>query len=169
MNIVQQKVLDVVQIYKTRDPRKIAKNLGLDILEIKLPERFRGFLHNSEDNAVIVVNKSLTERAKRTVIAHEIGHYCLDPEFELCMHLADKVRATKSEKRADLFAATLLVSSWEGQAWQIAERYDVEEELVVSVMQQLEYNDKYNDDLTVLNLKEKKQALHGNDQLGSLM
>lgn len=167
--MIQQKVLDLVRTYKTRDPRDLAEMLQLTILEIPLPNRFRGFLHNCEDNAVIVVNKSLTERAKRTVIAHEIGHYCLDPEYELCMHLADKVRATKSEKRADLFAATLLIESWAGESWQIAERYDIEEELVVSVMQQLEYNDKYNDNLTALNLKEKKQALHGNDQLGSLM
>ncbi len=142
MNIVQQKVIDLVRTYKTRDPRDLAEMLQLPILEIPLPNKFRGFLHNSEDNAAIVVNKSLTERAQRTVIAHEIGHYCLDPEFELCMHLADKVRATKSEQRADLFAATLLVESWKGESWEIAEKYDLEEELVVSVMKQLEYNDK---------------------------
>lgn len=138
MSIARDKALHLVCQCKSRDPRYIAQHLGLSIVEMSLPNRFRGFLYHGEDNPTIVVNKDLTEREKRTVIAHEIGHYCLDPEYELCMHLADKIRSTKSEKRADLFAATLLIESWKGEPWQIAERSNVEEELVVSVMEQLD-------------------------------
>lgn len=129
MSIARDKALQLISMYNTRDPREIANYLGVDILEIKLPSRFRGFLHHGEISS-IVVNSSLTEREKRSVIAHEIGHFLLDPDYELCMHLSDKVRSTKSEIRADLFAVTLLVDDFTGEAWEIAERCDVVEDLI---------------------------------------
>ena len=137
MSTAQKKAVGLISKYKSRDPRFIAKQLGIQIIEKPLPARMSGFLCTESSYSFIIINRNLNEGKKRYAIAHELGHYCLDPNYELCMHLSDNIRATKSEKRADLFAAYLLIESFTGDTWEIAEKYDVAEELILNVMDRL--------------------------------
>lgn len=132
MSIARDKALQLISMYNTRDPREIAERLGVEVLEMKLPDAFRGFISQDENPPAIIVNDLLTETEKRTVIAHEIGHFLMDPDYEICMHRSDKCRANKSEIRADIFAVNLLVDSFEGEPWEIAERCGVDEALIKS-------------------------------------
>ena len=137
MSTAQKKAVGLISKYKSRDPRFIAKQLGIQIIEKPLPARMSGFLCTESSYSFIIINRNLNEGKKRYAIAHELGHYCLDPNYELCMHLSDNIRATKSEKRADLFAAYLLIESFAGETWEIAEKYDVTEELIAKVRDEL--------------------------------
>ncbi|MCL5292453.1 MAG: ImmA/IrrE family metallo-endopeptidase [Actinobacteria bacterium] len=88
------------------DVRKIAKGLGLEIIEMTQDTWFYGMLLGFHDECYIVINKLFPEEKKRFTIAHELGHYQL--------HRTNMAYSTAKEKEylhreADIFASELSI------------------------------------------------------------
>lgn len=88
------------------DVVKVAKNLGIEIMEMTNDLWFYGMLSRYEDDFYIIVNKLMPETRKRYAIAHEIGHH------QLHGHDLEHQRANDEDYRhreADVFAEELCI------------------------------------------------------------
>lgn len=98
----------------TRDPFKIAKELGIEILFCEDFGPLKGMYKVIKRNRFIFINQDLSERMQRIVCAHEIGH------DQLHRHLA-KGKAikefmlynmeTKPEYEANIVASEILLDT----------------------------------------------------------
>lgn len=98
------------------DPVQIARNLGLDVLEIELEANVTGaILKEPGQDPTIFVNANDSPNRQRFTAAHELGHYVMhatEPEaFDYIDErpaLADP-GASMAEDFADAFASELLM------------------------------------------------------------
>lgn len=99
------------------DPVRIAKELGLEVLDVFLKKDVSGALVKKEDrDPSILLNAEDSRTRKRFTCAHELGHYILrasepKPRYEY-VDYRDKSSSTgtvEEERYANSFAASLLM------------------------------------------------------------
>ena len=96
--------------YKTRDPYKLARQCGIELI-VKDLGALGGFYKVIYRNPFIFLNKSLPRSMARLVCAHELGHHLLHREFAAFGFEETSLfsPASRREYEADLFAAELLI------------------------------------------------------------
>ncbi|MFG5450757.1 ImmA/IrrE family metallo-endopeptidase [Enterococcus faecalis] len=106
---IDKKVKQLVKTYETRNPYKIANNLGIIVIEEDLGE-IMGFYNKLKKIKMIHINSSLTEREKIVTCSHELGHSLLHPDENTPMLSEDTiVSELKIEKEANYFATILAI------------------------------------------------------------
>jgi Zn-dependent peptidase ImmA (M78 family) len=99
------------------DPVRIAKELGLDVLDVSVKRDVSGALVKKEDrDPSILLNAEDSRTRKRFTCAHELGHYILraaepTPRYEY-VDYRNKNSSTgtvEEERYANSFAASLLM------------------------------------------------------------
>jgi len=116
------------------DLDEIAESLGLSVI----PEKLKGRLTEFYVPGSIVINEKLSERQKRELVAHAIGHHLLHAGNHLAMQKRIYSFGNYHEKQANVFAACLLMPfrelarfiSSRARVDEIAEHFQVREELV---------------------------------------
>ncbi len=116
------------------DLDQIAQSLGLNVIPQKMEGRLREFYVSGS----IVINESLSNREKRELIAHAIGHHLLHAGNHLAMQKRIYSFGNYHEKQANVFAACLLMPleslagfiSNKSRIDEIANHFQVREELV---------------------------------------
>ena len=100
-----------LQKYKTRDPFKMAKAMGIELV-IKELGNLKGFYKVIYDIPFIFLCSSLGRKEAKIVLAHEIGHHLLHKEFAAFGFEETSLfsPASRREYEANLFAAELLIS-----------------------------------------------------------
>jgi Zn-dependent peptidase ImmA (M78 family) len=106
------------------DVERIAKRLGLKVVDFDLGEDISGLLISKGDSTVIAVQENDHPNRKRFTIAHEIGHYHLRHQFEPGEHVhvdrghlimprnsRSSEGTDRKEIEANQFAACLLMPS----------------------------------------------------------
>ena len=113
-----KKIVDIaeriVKKYGTRDPFKMSKMCGAELIVKKLGS-LKGFYKVIYDTPFIFLNESLSPSEARLVCAHELGHHALHraaarvgfEEFSLFSE------NSRREYEANLFAAVLLIGDEE--------------------------------------------------------
>ncbi len=93
---------------------EIAENLGIKVWFRKLGS-LKGFYLSENGIKYIVINEALTDRMKEVVCAHELGHALLHSELSAGMMRETTLFLSnnKTEREANLFAASLLISDSE--------------------------------------------------------
>ncbi len=126
------------------DVRAIAEGLGIEIIEMTLPNWFFGVLVNIKDEFYISLNKGMPQHRKNFTIAHEIAHHELHGE-ELAY-----MKNSKREyfhREADVFAAELCMPSemvrseaakWFNDYRFLANQFGVSETAMVRKLQELQ-------------------------------
>ncbi len=96
--------------YKTRDPYKIARQCGIEII-IRELGALKGFYKVIYRNPFIFLNKAMSRSMARIVCAHELGHHFLHREFAAFGFEETSLfsPASRREYEANLFAAELLL------------------------------------------------------------
>ena len=64
----------LVRRCETRDPFRIADELGVEVLFCEDFGRLKGMYRVIKRNRFILLNKDLSDRMMRIVCAHELGH-----------------------------------------------------------------------------------------------
>lgn len=97
--------------YKTRDPYKIARQCGIEII-IRELGALKGFYKVIYRNPFIFLNKAMSRSTARIVCAHELGHHFLHREFAAFGFEETSLfsPASRREYEANLFAAELLLA-----------------------------------------------------------
>lgn len=107
------------------EPRQIAAELGIVVWERELPETCDGWMMQVGNACGILLNARIRSKARRNfTIAHEIGHYLLEPNTTRSCSLDEQLNAMITEKdllqkqdyllseqRANRFAVELLMPS----------------------------------------------------------
>lgn len=86
-----------------RDPYTLAHTLGLPIIHTPLPAGIQGLYQGTH----IALRPGLTQRAERSVLAHELGHHHYGHT-----HIP-RTLAPKIENACDLYAAEMLIDEQE--------------------------------------------------------
>ncbi len=137
MGEIKDIVRKLVRKYKTSDPYELADYLNIIVLIDNLDESIRGYFHYFKRNKIIHINSKLSDKDKRIVLAHELGHAVLHPRLNIIFmeHNTYFVKS-KYEYEANKFAAELLIDDCDikdiryESASYIAATLGVNEELV---------------------------------------
>jgi Zn-dependent peptidase ImmA (M78 family) len=110
----------------------------------KLPLRVNAVYDRDRTGAIIILKKDMSRTEERCILAHELGHHYLSAGDGLiiCYSIIDRINLSRTEKRANDWAIKHLLpevefvnSIREGlEIWDIAERFDVTEEMVRSAL-----------------------------------
>lgn len=110
MGEIKDIVRKLVRKYKTSNPYELADYLNIIVLIDNLDESIRGYFHYFKRNKIIHINSKLSDKDKRIVLAHELGHAVLHPKLNIIFmeHNTYFVKS-KYEYEANKFAAEILV------------------------------------------------------------
>ena len=98
----------LVRKYKTRNPFRIADELGFIVIRTSL-QGIRGFWHHTQRQHIIFIDENLPEGAARFVCAHEIGHILLHRGYNrIYMDANTYFPVNRQEIEANRFAVDLL-------------------------------------------------------------
>ena len=122
MNI-KVRVLNLITKYRTRNPFKLAKSLGIIIRYDNLGE-VRGLFKKILKRKYIFINSNLSEFDQRIVCCHELGHAILhsSSEYQFLINDTNLLRRSKLEDEANIFASYLLIQNDE-----VFEEYEFKE------------------------------------------
>jgi Zn-dependent peptidase ImmA (M78 family) len=105
---------DLVKRCGTRDPFRIARELGIEVLFCEDFGPFKGMYRVIKRNRFIFINKDLSPRMQTIICAHEIGH----DQLHRNMAKNDAIQefmlydmATKPEYEANIVAAEILLDT----------------------------------------------------------
>ena len=109
MNI-KLRVLNLIAKYRTRNPFKLAKSLGIIVKFVDLGE-VRGLFKKILKRKYIFINSNLSEFDQRIVCCHELGHAILhsSSEHQFLIDNTNLLRRNRLEDEANLFASYLLI------------------------------------------------------------
>ena len=128
-NGIYESAMRLVRRYKTRDPEKIARLLGIEIKYNPDFSRLKGFYIVMNRKRYIVINDNLDDSQKRIVLSHELGHDRLHRKLAGDAGLQEFVlydMKSRPEYEANLFAAELLLD--DAEILELAGAgYDIEE------------------------------------------
>lgn len=102
----------LVEKYGTRDPFKIAKELGIKVMFVDNFDKLKGVYRVIKRNRWIFINSNLSEWMQKVVCAHELGHDQLHREFAKGDGLLEFViydMNNRPEYEANVFAAQILL------------------------------------------------------------
>lgn len=106
---VEDIVLDLIKKYKTGDPFKLAKELGIVILYHDLGNIY-GYFRTYKRMPIIHINNKIDKEMQRVVCSHELGHAVLHPKINTLFFKKYTFFSTdKLEIEANFFAAHLLI------------------------------------------------------------
>ncbi len=113
------RVKNLASRHHSRDPIKIAKDLGIVIKYEDIGET-KGFFTRCNRNKVIIINSTLDEFSQRVVAAHELGHALLHSKVQFALKYEKGMSFIQDytlfptnsihELQANKFAAELLVN-----------------------------------------------------------
>lgn len=105
---------DLVKRCGTRDPFRIAKELGIEVMFCEDFGRLKGMYRVIKRNRFIFINQDLSERMQRIVCAHELGHDQLHRNLAKGNALQEFMlydMTTKPEYEANIVAAEILLDT----------------------------------------------------------
>lgn len=101
-------VKNLISEHRSRDPYKIAKQLGIIVLEENLGS-INGYFNEVLGHKFIHINENLPDHLKRFTAAHELGHAILHPNFNhFFLKNYTHFNIDKYEKEANDFAILLI-------------------------------------------------------------
>ena len=133
MNRTIEQANKIHEIYGN-DLDSITESLGLNVIPQKMEGRLREFYFSGS----IVISESLSNRERRELVAHAIGHHLLHAGNHLAMQKRIYSFGNYHEKQANVFAACLLLPleklspfiSNRNRIDEIANHFQVREQLV---------------------------------------
>ena len=112
LEYITKKGAKLVQRYGTRDPFKIAKELGIKVMFVNDFEKLKGVYRVIKRNRWIFINANLSEWMQKVVCAHELGHDQLHRDFAKGDGLMEFVlynMDSRPEFEANVLAAQILL------------------------------------------------------------
>lgn len=147
MENIHQIVEELVEQYQSRNPFEIAKGRNITLVPRYDFEELKGAYVTIFGKPFIFLNANLEDYICRYVCAHELGHDVLDQGVSSALFTFDDQPYAKfSEKRANQFAAHLLLSDEEMDEMvrmeytysEIAQHFCVDENLVLLKLKEME-------------------------------
>ena len=116
------------------DLDRVAESLGLNVVTDRLAGRLKEYYYGNS----IVISDRVSEKERRELVAHAIGHHLFHAGNHLAMQKRIYSFGNYHEKQANVFAACLLMPSerfrqlikGRPRIYEIAEHFGVQEELV---------------------------------------
>lgn len=107
---IDAKIKKLVNQFGTRDPFKIARELGVYVVQENLEEIY-GYYNQSRKIKMVHINVEMNESDKLLTCAHELGHSILHPKENTPMlSKASITSELKIEKEANYFATHLIIN-----------------------------------------------------------
>lgn len=106
---IDRKINELVKLYQTRNPFRIARELKILVLEENIDEIY-GYYSMFNQIKIIHINSEISDIEKHITCSHELGHCILHPKENTPM-LSKRTLTSelKIEKEANYFATHLIV------------------------------------------------------------
>lgn len=106
-------VEDIKRQWRTNDPYKIAKRLGIEVMhrDVTLKDFTAQIIKSENYPTIISINNAYTDLSKKILCAHELGHAILHEGCVNNFAVTSKNVASTVEYEANLFALALLAGS----------------------------------------------------------
>ncbi len=106
---IDHKINELVKLYQTRNPFRIARELKILVLEENI-DGIYGYYSKFNQIKIIHINSAMSDIEKHITCSHELGHCILHPKENTPM-LSKKTLTSelKIEKEANYFATHLIV------------------------------------------------------------
>jgi Zn-dependent peptidase ImmA (M78 family) len=115
VNMTNEEILnyvdDLCEILDTKDPFEIAERLGIKVEFRSYNKTIKGYYHKVFGKCYIIINNIFSNRARKIICAHELGHALL----HVVLHEQIEARSfefsdiSEAECEANFFAAALLL------------------------------------------------------------
>lgn len=112
VELITQKGAKLVRKFDTRDPFKIAKDLGIKVMFVDDFKDLKGVYRVIKRNRWIFINSNLSEWMQKVVCAHELGHDQLHRHLATGDGMMEFVlydMASRPEYEANVFASEILL------------------------------------------------------------
>lgn len=110
MKDIKKCVKRLVRKHGTRDPERLAKEMGINVRYKQYGQITKGYYINLIRNKYIVINSDLCYEERRIVLAHELGHAVLHHNHNIYFIREQTLFPTgRYEVQANKFAAELLI------------------------------------------------------------
>lgn len=107
---IDRHIRKLITEHETRNPYKIAKNLGIIVIEEELGEVY-GYYNKVNRIKMLHINSELNNKRQLYICGHELGHaICHPDEITPQLSNASITSELKIEKEADYFATNLLIN-----------------------------------------------------------
>lgn len=127
---------DLVKRCGTRDPLRIARELGIEVMFCSDFGPLKGMYRVIKRNRFIFLNEDLSPRMQRIVCAHELGHDQLHRNLAKGNSLQEFMlydMTTKPEYEANIVAAEILLDT--NEVLEYIYQYEYTSEQIASAMQ----------------------------------
>lgn len=102
------RIRNLIRKADTTNPYLIAAHLKINIRFVNTPSHINGFWKKILKRKFIFVNADLEEWQQKAVIAHELGHILLHPQYKyFCQNSRTYYCSQRHENEADTFAILL--------------------------------------------------------------
>ena len=106
---IDKQIEMLVSHHETRDPYKIAKNIGIFVIEQDLGEVY-GYYNHYKRIKFLHINSRLNKADRLVTCSHELGHaICHPSENTPALTQSNLISEYKIEKEANYFATKLLI------------------------------------------------------------
>lgn len=115
-NVIEGKVIDVMDRHVIKDDTnpsidvaKLANKLGFEVRNMEMDDSDDGLIIVGDGVKLICINKDRSVPEKRFIIAHELGHFFLNPKSPIINFREKRHGRSEDENDIDYFAACLLM------------------------------------------------------------
>ncbi|MDA7025018.1 ImmA/IrrE family metallo-endopeptidase [Bacillus sp. CLL-7-23] len=136
MEYIVAKIKELTKKFKTNDPFKIAKALGIEVVYEDLGNTL-GYYSKHFRVKVIHINQNLDENKREFACHHELGHAIFHPDANTPFLKKNTLFSTdRIELEANFFAINMLFINFEGcvTVKEAIEKYGIPKQLVLSNM-----------------------------------
>lgn len=133
---IKTTVNELCKRYNTRNPYRLASELGIILMYGENMETVRGFYLYDSRIKLICIGNNLPDYMEKFVIAHEIGHSIMHRQSSAPFLQSTFLSVDKLEIEANKFAAELLITDedlqehWEYSIDELAMFYGLPKEIV---------------------------------------
>lgn len=109
---ITRRAMELQRRFETRDPFRIAEQLGIDVIYTDQLKRLKGMYRVIKRNRFIILNSKNSGHLNRIVCAHELGHDQLHRKFageQALQEFELYDMSTHREYEANIFVAGLLI------------------------------------------------------------
>lgn len=103
------RIRNLIRKYDTANPGQLAEALHINVRVVPTPAHINGFWKRILRRKFIFVSDQLDEWQQQAVIAHELGHIILHPQYHyFCLDSRTYYCTQRHENEADAFSIELM-------------------------------------------------------------
>lgn len=106
--IIKKLARQTYKKFNTSNPYEILKQKDIELVELEMPLRLKGYTTEKNRIKIIYINSLLSDNEKEFTLTHELGHIILKHKDNILFNISKTLNVTsREENEANMFVAYL--------------------------------------------------------------